>query len=58
MGLKQFSAGLLACLLLLGPAGQSAARAEDVSAENEVVCISAPADLCVTVNLGGDPGRF
>ena len=50
MGLKQFSAGLLACLLLLGPAGQSTARAEDVSAENEVVCISAPADLRVTVN--------
>ena len=50
MGLKHVLAGLLACLLLLGPAGQSAARAEDVSAENEVVCISAPADLRVTVN--------
>ena len=50
MGLKQFSAGLLACLLLLGPAGQSAARAEDVSDRSGTVSISAPADLRVTVN--------
>ncbi len=50
MGLKHVLAGLLACLLLLGPAGQSSARAEDVSDGSGTVSISAPADLRVTVN--------